>query len=291
MTEISYRDLADLTGRIGMRDVPCPLCGPGRREPANRKRKVLRVWHKEPGFATYLCARCGASGFAHDETKPLGASVTAEAKPAATIAPAEIVAVHDDANERFERAKRLWRESVPLSGTLGHRYFTEHRKLDIDKLGDLSRALRWHQGVNAVIAKMTDAVTNKATGVHRTFLNADGTNKKNERGDNDRKMLGKVGVIRLSPDEDVMMGIGITEGVEDGLAVLLSLPWAPVWAATSAIGIEKFPVISGIECLTVHADLGDVGKRAALTCLGRWKAAGKEAVISFPHFIQKELAA
>jgi hypothetical protein len=282
MTAIPYRDLAALIGRIGMRDVPCPLCGPDRRELANRKRKVLRVWHKESGFATYLCARCGASGFAHDKTESRRSPVTAEVKVLGAIVPAEVAATSDDANKRFERTKQLWQESVPLSGTLGHRYFIEHRKLAIDKL-ELNHALRWHKGVSAIIAKMTDAITNRATGVHRTFLNKDGSKR-------DRKMLGKAGVIRLSPHESVTMGLGITEGVEDGLAVLLS-PWAPVWVATSAIGIEKFPVISGIECLTVHADLGDIGTRAAQACLTRWKAAGKEAVISIPSFHQRKLVA
>jgi hypothetical protein len=283
MTAIPYRDLADLARRLGMRDVPCPLCGPGRREPTNRKRKVLRVWHKEPGFATYLCARCGASGFAHDKTEPRRSSVAAETKVPGTIAAAEIKAAHEDANERFERAKQLWQESVPLSGTSAHRYFIEHRKLDIDRLRDLSHALRWHQGVGAIVAKMTDAITNKAIGVHRTFLNRDGSKR-------ERKMLGKQGVIRLSPDDEVTTGLGITEGIEDGLRVLLS-PWAPVWVATSAVGIEKFPLISGIDCLTVHADIGNAGTKAALICRDRWINAGHEAVISFPQrtFHQKEI--
>jgi hypothetical protein len=284
MTEpIPYQELADLIGGIGMRDVPCPQCGPDRHDPANRKRRVLRIWHKTPGFATYACARCGATGFAHANTEPQRCPRTAEAKVAGTIAPAKIDTADDDANERFERARQLWRETVPLSGTLGWRYFTEHRKLDIGQLNDLSHVLRWHQGVSAVIAKMTDAVTNKATGIHRTFLNPDGTKR-------ERKMLGKQGVIRLSPDDEVTLGLGITEGIEDGLRVLLS-PWAPVWVATSAGGIEKFPVLPGIECLTVHADIGDVGTRAALICRDHWINAGQEAVISFPQdtFHQREL--
>jgi putative DNA primase/helicase len=278
MTAISYTALANLTGRIGLRDVPCPLCGPGRREPANRKRKVLRVWHKEPGFATYMCARCGATGFAHDETKPRRSSVAAEAKAPSTIAPPEIEAASDDVNERFERAKRLWRKSVPLSGTLGHRYFTEHRKLN--ELGDLSHALRWHQGINAVIAKMTDAVTNKATGIHRTFLD--------ERGIKiDRKMLGKQGTIRLSPDDEVTMGLGIVEGVEDGLSVLQN-GWRPVWVATSAGAISRFPVLNGIECLTVFADSDAAGMNTAQSCVDRWIDAGREAeILPANEFTQK----
>ena len=38
-------------------------------------------------------------------------------------------------------------------------------------------------------------------------------------------MLGSQGVVRLSIDEDVTLGLGICEGIEDGLAVL-QLGWA-----------------------------------------------------------------
>ena len=38
-------------------------------------------------------------------------------------------------------------------------------------------------------------------------------------------MLGKAGVVRLSSDEDVLEGLGICEGIEDGLAILVS-GWA-----------------------------------------------------------------
>ena len=61
---------------------------------------------------------------------------------------------------------------------------------------------------------MTDPVTNEPTGIHRTFLNPDG--KKIER-----KMLGRQGVVRVTPDEDVTYGLGIAEGVEDAIAVAL----------------------------------------------------------------------
>ena len=45
-------------------------------------------------------------------------------------------------------------------------------------------------------------------------------------------MLGKQGVVRLSSDEDVLEGLAICEGIEDGLAILVS-GWGPVWAATN----------------------------------------------------------
>jgi putative DNA primase/helicase len=88
-------------------------------------------------------------------------------------------------------------------------------------------------------------------------------------------MLGRAGVIRLSPDEDVTTGLGITEGIEDGLRVLLA-GGSPVWACGSAGGIDGFPVLLGIECLTVFADNDDAGIRAAKRCEQRWHDAGEE---------------
>ena len=127
---------------------------------------------------------------------------------------------------------------------------------------------------------MTDPLTGEPCGVHRTFLNPDGTKR-------ERKMLGRQGVIRLSPDEEVTLGLGLTEGVEDGLAVLLS-GWAPVWCATSAGAIERFPVLSGIDCLTIHADYDNAGINAAQICVDRWIAADRDAFISYPKDLGDE---
>jgi putative DNA primase/helicase len=184
--------------------------------------------------------------------------------------------MHTHTDDRARIALQLWSEAVPLPGTLGHHYFTHHRGLAIDRLGDLSHVLRWHSGKRAVIALMTDMVTSEPTGgVHRIFLNPDGSKNK-------RMMLGPAGIIRLDRDEDVTTAIGLTEGVEDGSAVMLS--WRPIWAAGSAGAINKFPVLSGIECLTVFADNGTPGIKAAETAVQRWESAGKEAkILPPPH--------
>jgi hypothetical protein len=44
-------------------------------------------------------------------------------------------------------------------------------------------------------------------------------------GANSRKMVGRV--IRLSPDEDVELGLGICEGIENGLT-FMGVGWRPV---------------------------------------------------------------
>jgi hypothetical protein len=137
--------------------------------------------------------------------------------------------------DRTRIALGIWQQSIRLNDTLGWKYFTERRQLHIGLLGDLRHCLRWCEKECAVIALMTDPLTNAAVGIHRTFLNPDGTKR-------ERRMLGKAGIIRLSRDEDVLEGLGIAEGLEDTLSILLS-GWSPVWCATSANGIKSFPVL------------------------------------------------
>ena len=161
-----------------------------------------------------------------------------------------------------------------LRDTLGWKYFTETRGLRIGDLADLDHCLRWHGKHCAVIGLMTDPLTGEPTGIHRRYLKRDGTKR-----DPKPLMLGKQGVARLSPDEDVTQGLGITEGVEDALAVLLS-GWAPVWAATSAGAITSFPVLGGIEALTIFRDDNEVGANAGETCAERWDEAGREVFIA-----------
>jgi hypothetical protein len=262
---IRYAELVELCGnRLGRFDTSCPLCGPGRRAAVNRKRPVLRVWHQEPGFASYACARCSESGWSRDGDAPI-------LKPRPRPAPKAVEQDDADAIKRQHHAAEIWRTSVPLVGTLAHRYLVERRGLHIGTL-DLAHCLRWSEREHAVIALMTDATTNEPTGVHRTFLNQDGTKR-------ERRMLGRQGVIRLSADEHVTQGLGICEGIEDGLRILLS-GWAPIWVATSAGAIAKFPVLSGVESLTIFQDEGDVGEKAARSCADAWAYAWRDARIA-----------
>jgi hypothetical protein len=181
--------------------------------------------------------------------------------------------LHQGESGRKDAALRIWQEGIALARTLGERYFLEHRRLDIRAL-DLNHVLRWHDRFRCILALMTTAAEDNASGIHRTFLNSDGSKR-------ERKMLGRAGVIRLSRDDTVTDGLGITEGVEDGLAVLLS-GWAPIWAAGSAGAVRAFPVLAGIDSLTIFADADSAGLEVAQECEGRWVTVGKEARVSPP---------
>jgi hypothetical protein len=94
-------------------------------------------------------------------------------------------------------------------------------------------------------------------------------------------MLGPAGVIRLSPDDEVEFGLGLTEGVENGLAVMAA-GWRPVWACGCLGMLQRFPVLAGIAALTVFADAKPHEIAGARACAQRWADAGREAFVYVP---------
>ncbi|MFT8245543.1 toprim domain-containing protein [Roseomonas sp. BN140053] len=177
-------------------------------------------------------------------------------------------------------AWRVWSEAQDALDTPVQRYLAG-RGLSIPP----GAPIRFHpacprgaERLPAMVALMTQAETGAPCGVHRTFLAADGTGKAPGQA---KMMLGRAGVIRLVPDEQVELGLGIAEGIETSLAVMQGFDWRPVWAATSAGAIAAFPVLRGLDALTVFADADDggVGLKAATACVRRWSAAGFDARI------------
>jgi hypothetical protein len=124
-----------------------------------------------------------------------------------------------------------------------------------------------------LVAAMTCSVTNRFTGIHRTFLDLQGRKIQ-------RKMLGRKGVIRVTPDEGVTYGLNIAEGLEDALALMLS-GCTPVWACCDKNGVQNFPILSHINRLTIFSDRG-AGEAEAEVCAQRWREAGRKAVVVLP---------
>jgi putative DNA primase/helicase len=85
-------------------------------------------------------------------------------------------------------------------------------------------------------------------------------------------------MVKLTSDDDVIEGLGIAEGIETALT-LICADWRPIWVCGSAGSIERFPVLPGIECLTIFADADRTGMAAAARCQGEWNAAGLECRI------------
>ena len=126
---------------------------------------------------------------------------------------------------------------------------------------------------------MRDVVTNEPQAIHRTALHEYGR-KASIDGDS-RLGLGPVGggAVKLTPDENVTLCIGIGEGIESTIA-MRSIPEfgaSPIWSLLSAGQIERFPILSGIEALwiAVDNDRSGTGQRAAKAVADRWRRAGR----------------
>jgi len=136
-----------------------------------------------------------------------------------------------------------------------------------------------------MVCAMVDIRTNEFTGIHRTFLTADA----NKAG---VLTLGrKLGsAIKIDPDDDVHEGLAVAEGVES--AVAARFLYRPAWSLIDANGINGFPVLPGIEHLSIFADndANKTGEIAAYECQERWQRAGAEAVIQMPPNVGEDIA-
>lgn len=175
-------------------------------------------------------------------------------------------------------ARRVWREAIPAAGTLVEAYLAS-RGLVLPA----RKVLRFHpvcrretERLPAMIALMQEPATGEPCGVHRTFLRADGQGKAPGQA---KMMLGGSGVIRLSPDSEVTTGLGLAEGIETSLSIIQAAGWSPVWAAGNAGAISAFPVLRGIEALTIFADGDEAGAKAASSCAERWREEGREVTV------------
>lgn len=189
-------------------------------------------------------------------------------------------------------ALKIWNDAGDVGGTLAALYL-DRRKLVLP-VGVSGRDLRFHpncpfgkdQRHPALIGLLVDIHGDQPAGIQRIALTPDGE----QLG---KRMLGrKVGcAVKISPDENVTLGLAIGEGVETVLGGL-ALGFCPAWATGDAGGIRSFPVLAGINALTifVDADQSDTGQIAARECSARWTAAGCEVLRVTPNRIGEDLA-
>jgi hypothetical protein len=179
----------------------------------------------------------------------------------------------EDEAERIARAMSYWKRSHDPRGTIVETYLASRCIVLPD--GVAGEVIRFCAGPRMMVALLRDIHTNEPCGVHRTFLNADGTKI-------EKKMLGRAkgAAIKLSPDEDVAEGLHVGEGIETSLSGMF-LDYTPAWALGSAGAIASFPVLSGVECLTIFGENDSANKRAAQACGKRWLEAGREVLTAW----------
>ncbi len=179
--------------------------------------------------------------------------------------------------------KGLWRASEALPGTMAERYLRA-RGLDLAPPDDL-RFLPQHRhrptGTDWPV--MLAAVRNAAgqlVGLHRTYLEQDGTGKAPIAPA--KMSLGPIGggAVRLAPAGPHLV---VGEGIESTLSAMTG-GGLPGWAALSTGGLRALvlPPRPTAARVTIAADGDSQGIAAARDAAMRWHAEGREVYIAQP---------
>lgn len=177
-----------------------------------------------------------------------------------------------------------WGRCVSAQGTLAEQYLTR-RKVKLPPAD-----LRFHSSLKvgegvfgpAMVGLYRDVLTGQPVGIHRTFLFPDG-----RRGE--KKALGRSPNVRaiMFGDTDPGPTLAISEGIETALSIR-AMGWAdPIWAMSTAGGIERLPVLPGVKNLVIFGDRDGgphfTGEGAASRCADRWRALGHNVEVRLPE--------
>lgn len=249
---------------------PCPQCDRGPRDTA------LATTTDEMGDVSY-CHRCGYVEYVAAERHEIRRA------PIRTTSRSEPL-------NWSTRAESIWRRTQPLRGSLGEVYF-HHRGC---VLPPSDSHLRYLPGDDryppSLCAAVTDIRTARPISLHFTRLAADGRGKAGT--ERDKLLLAghrkKGGCMRLWPDDAVTYGLAVAEGIETALAA--ANIHTPIWSAIDAGNLAAFPVLAGIDALTIYADHDEAGLRAAQECARRWAHSEREVRIVRSRTVGHDIA-
>jgi hypothetical protein len=286
---LDLREIDELTAsKLGVSDVACPYCGPERRSPTNRRRKVLRVWRFDPNFASFHCVRCGQHGHARDGSAS-HLDPDAIKRIRAETAERERVSLA----ERLSKARWLWSKRRRLAGSIGETYLREARGYSgtlpgtlgfLPARGDHGPAMIGAFGTTTEPEPGRIAIADEAVlGVHLTRLAPDGTGKAGT--DADKVMLGSSlgSPVVLAPPND-LLGLAVVEGIEDGLSVFEATGLG-VWAAGSASLLPALAeaVPDYVEAVTIFVDDDEAGQRGSHALAEALSRRGIEVFLTPPR--------
>jgi hypothetical protein len=285
---LGLSDIEGMTGgRFGVIDVPCPSCGPEKRNVSSQRRRVLRIWRSEELFASYKCARCELRGYARGHgTGPRG-RVGASVKAGPTGTPAF---PRPEVPEQREKARWLWERRQPLTGSIGERYLREARGYG----GSLPRTIGFLPAKGgrppcmiSVVGTPNEAEpgvveVDEVAAVHLTKLAGDGRGKAGT--DADKIMIGSPrGVPIAVAAVNDGLGLIIAEGIEDALSAAEATGLG-AWAAGSAPFLPYLAtaVPDYVESVTCIVDDDKAGRRKSSELAERLEDRGFEVRLFYP---------
>jgi hypothetical protein len=298
--DVTARRGIKLNGKAGKpsRCGPCPRCG-------GDDRFAIHI-----GKQAFHCRRCGGKGSGTinlvmwldgvDFIRAVETLAGDRREPVTVVRkPIEVSTTEPTDEENRQSALRMFREAGPLAGTMGEHYLTK-RGIDLAEvaLPDVHGVLRFHgacpfkpgQRKPCIIALFRSATTDQPLGIQRIAIAPDLT----KIGRLSFGPIGNTGVIKLWPDAHVEQGLVIGEGLETTLSGAMvkhrGAMLRPAWATGGTVTMSSFPVLNGIEALTILVDHDRLdertGKRpgedAARKCAERWLDAGREVLRLVP---------
>ena len=212
-----------------------------------------------------------------DDGMPVsGSAVTSRPQPTAVVRPTE--------NSRnVQPARDLWHRAQPIAGTIGELYL-RRRGITIE----LPPSIRYIAGIeHKPSGKRLPALivgvqrpSGRVEGIHRLFIRADGRGKAPVT--QNKMMLGRIagGAVRLAP---AAPRLGISEGIENGLAAMELYPGLPVWAVLSVSNMGAVALPETVREVVLLLDGDAPGSPAD-------KAAGKAALELMKRGLKVETA-
>jgi hypothetical protein len=190
-----------------------------------------------------------------------------------------------------DRWRYAWQAARPVVGTTAETYLRARDLRFEDPAGRVLRfaarrarkspcdELEYHP---ALLCALSDARSSEQCGIVNIYLKPDGSDRL--RDNKGKTVTGRASgaVVMLSGFDEPTMGLILCEGVETGIS-LCQQEVRPVWACGAAGTLAKFPVLGGIEGLTIAADADVPGQRAAAELAARWRNAGCEVRIVPPE--------
>jgi hypothetical protein len=186
----------------------------------------------------------------------------------------------------------IWRQRRPISGTPAEHYLRKVRGYQCKipaTLGYLPPRGVHPPAMIAAFGKASElepsvlAIDDGAVrAIHLTKLRSDGSGKTDAKPD--KIIVGQaalaVPIVLAAPND--LLGLAITEGIEDGLSIHAATGLG-VWAASTA---GRMPALAEavpayVECVTVIGHRDQAGERGATGLVSRLKARGFEVLLTF----------
>lgn len=189
-----------------------------------------------------------------------------------------------------DRWRTPWQAARPIAGTHAEIYLAARGPYFDDPRGRLLRFARRRARKSetgdlehhpALLCALADARSGEQCEIINIYLRSDGSDRLRDRKGKTVTGRAKGAAVLLSEFDEPTEGLILCEGVETGIAIYQS-GLRPIWACGGAGTLATFPVLGGIEALTIAADADEPGQRAAKALAERWRQAGRETFVVAP---------